>query len=175
MDPDDRAIFLERVLGPEVSFQEYVAGSYAVLRSWARYPFLVVDAAIWEGGTGGEAGDPGDGGAEEGRVLALRMRAGREGDVRPLEKELRFLEDGTLEAHFRWDPSAFPENALFTTELTLEEETRITATPQGEVWTFPVATFSKSERGFDETVQGHSYLVRWPVTAGGGCVRIHPG
>ena len=41
-----------------------------------------------------------------------------------------------------------------------------------DVWRFPISTYSKSERGFDETVQGESVTVRWPVRAGEGWIRL---
>jgi hypothetical protein len=89
-----------------------------------------------------------------------------------LKKGIYFKPDGTLEGHFKWDSSAFPPNALFTTEISLGGEASIEATPDAEIWRFPISTFSKSERGFDETVQGEAVLIRWPASIGAGRVRI---
>jgi hypothetical protein len=38
--------------------------------------------------------------------------------------------------------------------------------PAADVWSFTIATVSKSERGLDETVQGHSVTPRWSVALG---------
>jgi hypothetical protein len=35
--------------------------------------------------------------------------------------------------------------------------------PKAEVWSFPFATVARSERGFEETVQGTSYTPRWAI------------
>ncbi|MGM0668932.1 MAG: alpha-amylase/4-alpha-glucanotransferase domain-containing protein [Gemmatimonadota bacterium] len=160
VDPEDRRIFLERVLDGGVRERAYRTGNYPVLKSWGRDPMeLLAPEASREPASGKDA-------------LAVRLRVGESQGQASLMKTLHFLEDGTLEAHFRWDAEAFPPGSLFTTELSLETEVVIRATPEGEIWRFPVATFSKSERGFDETVQGESVLVRWPVSAGAGSVRI---
>jgi hypothetical protein len=44
--------------------------------------------------------------------------------------------------------------------------------PGATVWEHPIETVAKSERGLDRTLQGISYLVRWPATAGSGEVLI---
>ncbi|MCJ7627077.1 MAG: DUF1926 domain-containing protein, partial [Longimicrobiales bacterium] len=71
-----------------------------------------------------------------------------------------------------WDPSGFPADAVFTTELSLGAEAAVLAVPDSASWRFPISTFSKSERGFDETVQGESVTIRWPVGTGWGRVRL---
>jgi hypothetical protein len=43
------------------------------------------------------------------------------------------------------------------------------------VWSFAIATVSKSERGLDETVQGQSVTPRWPVATGEARILIAPG
>ena len=61
-------------------------------------------------------------------------------------------------------------------EVSLSREVELDLTPKTEVWKFPVATVSRSERGFEETVQGYSYTPRWPARAGGAglTVRVRP-
>lgn len=157
VDPDDRAIFLERVLTEAVSETDYQGGDYPAFRSWAREPFRVLDI---EHAGGEDTVSP----AIEVRMIACGPVA--------LEKCLRFEADGTVEAHLRWDVAPFPPNTFFTTEISLGETAEVTASPEGEIWRFPISTFSKSERGFDETVQGESVLVRWPVSLGGASVRV---
>lgn len=164
VDPEDRAILVERVIEEGVTENAYRNGSYPVIRSWATEPLEIREIMDAKG----EDQEDRSGGA----AVVVHLQAGQGQGEGFLEKTLWFREDGTLTAHFCWDPSAFPENTVFTTEISLGGEARVTATSGGEIWRFPIATFSKSERGFDETVQGESVLVRWPVTAGEGRVRI---
>jgi alpha-amylase/4-alpha-glucanotransferase-like protein len=44
--------------------------------------------------------------------------------------------------------------------------------PEAELWTFPIETVAKSERGFDRTRQGDSVTLRWPVRLGEASVRL---
>jgi len=157
VDPDDRAIFLERVLTGAVQEADYQQGDYPVFRSWATEPFRIVGIE-----TAGGENDISR--AVEACLIACGPVA--------LEKRLRFEADGTVEAHLRWDVVPFPPNAFFTTEISLGEQAEVTASPEAEIWRFPISTFSKSERGFDETVQGESILVRWPVSLGNASIRI---
>jgi len=157
VDPDDRAIFLERVLTETVTETDYQGGDYHAFRSWAGVPFRVVGIEK----VGGEGiSSP----AIEIRLIACGPVA--------LEKRLRFEATGTVEVFFRWDVAPFPPDAFFTTEISLGDVAQVEPSPDAEIWRFPISTFSKSERGFDETVQGDALLVRWPVSLGGGSVRI---
>ena len=83
-----------------------------------------------------------------------------------VEKRIRFDQAGELTVRYRWDPAAFPPDAFFCPEISVSPEVELDLTPATDVWRFPVATVSRSERGFEETVQGHSYTPRWPIRAG---------
>lgn len=157
VDPDDRAILLERVLTEAVTETDYQGGDYHPFRSWAREPFRVVGIEK----VGGEG--------RSSPAIEIRMIAC--GPV-ALEKRLRFEATGAVEVFFRWDVAPFPPDAFFTTEISLGDVAQVEPSPDAELWRFPISTFSKSERGFDETVQGEALLVRWPVSLGGGSVRI---
>jgi hypothetical protein len=89
-----------------------------------------------------------------------------------LEKRLRCAADGSLSVAYRWDPRAFPPGALFAPELSLAHRVDFTCTPEADVWSFPIATVSKSERGLDETVQGRSFTPRWSVVVGEARITI---
>jgi hypothetical protein len=65
-----------------------------------------------------------------------------------------------LTVAYRWDPGAFPPDAFFCTEISVSRKLDLDLTPT------PFATVSRSESGFEETVQGYSYMPRWPVRAG---------
>ncbi len=155
VDPDDRAIFLERVLADRVSEESYARGELGPVHSWAREAMEVVEVGVGE--------------SPVGRAVRVHLRTTRGPG---LEKVLHFQTDGTVETALRWDPGEFPEDALFTTEISLGGEARVEGDPGARLWRFPIATFSKSERGFDETVQGESVLVLWPVGLGEGRVRL---
>jgi len=107
------------------------------LASWARAAFDVRVAAT-----------------REAVELVLRAEGGS------LEKRMRFGPSGELTVSYRWDPAAFPPDAFFCTEISVSRELELDATPVA------FATVSRSERGFDETVQGYSYTPRWPARSG---------
>lgn len=176
VDPDDRALFVERILAGSVTEADYRNGTFHPSRSWARETLEVgkvvgIARGEWEalsdGGTTVGAGGTISG--SSGLILNIQLTAPGPGS---LQKNLFFQADGTLEAHVAWDPSPFPADGFFTTELSLGAGVEIDATPLPELWRFPIATFSKSERGFDETVQGESILLRWPVGVGRAVVRV---
>jgi hypothetical protein len=89
-----------------------------------------------------------------------------------LEKSIRIRADGELEVSFQWGSDAFPEDSFFTTELSLGAEADVHSAPPADIWRYPISTFSKSEKGFDETVQGESVTIRWPIETGWGRVRL---
>jgi hypothetical protein len=154
VDADDRALFLDRVLPGDLDEKTFEQGPYRPLESWAHRPLELL--SVEEG---------------EGDVPWLEICLG-DTRSRRFEKRLRFDSDGILEVLFDWDPAGFPEDAYFTTELSLGAGAEVLTAPEATLWRFPIATFSKSERGFDETVQGESVTVRWPVTTGWGRVRL---
>jgi len=147
IDAADRALFVDRVLAGVVTLDDYKAGSFPEVASWARVPFEVSVAATAP-------------------AVELVLRA------RSLEKRLRFGPAGELSASYRWDPAAFPPDAVFCPEISVSREVELDLAPAGDVWRFPVATVSRSERGFEETVQGYSYTPRWPIRAGEGRLTI---
>jgi len=87
-------------------------------------------------------------------AVELVLRAGS------LEKRMRFGPSGELTVSYRWDPAAFPPDAFFCTEISVSRKLELDVAPVA------FATVSRSERGFEETVQGYSYTPRWPARAG---------
>ncbi|MFC1791844.1 alpha-amylase/4-alpha-glucanotransferase domain-containing protein, partial [Gemmatimonadota bacterium] len=161
-DGDDRAIFVDRVLTGSILLEDYRAGQFEPLRSWAGTP-------LEEWGVH-ETPAP-----REGALDGVEITFGSpDSDPASLEKRLYFEADGSVEAYYQWEPGAFPKDAYFTTELSLGAEAQVVAAPRADVWRFPISTFSKSERGFDETVQGESVTVRWPAEQGWGRVKLFP-
>ncbi len=149
VDHDDRALFVDRVLGADVSFDAYARGEYRPTRSWARRPLEATIERLPD-------------------AIVIHCR-GPDGLA---DKALRFGEDGALTVQWRWDPAALAADggAWFAPELSLAEPLAFRCEPPAEVWTFVIATVSKSERGLDQTVQGTSHTPRWPVS--GGAARV---
>jgi len=161
-DMDDRALFQDRILPGHLEFQAFQASKYEPLHSWTARRLQLL--AVEEG-----EGSPNDEESEAHPWIEVTLGDPGLGD---LEKRIRFGSDGSVEVLYNWDPTGFPEDAFFTTELSLGAEAEVLAVPVSDSWTFPVSTFSKSDRGFDETVQGESVTIRWPVGTGWGRVRL---
>jgi hypothetical protein len=175
VDEHDRAIFQERVLRPDVSEEDHRAGRLSPIRSWAEERMSITKiVGLASPAREGRAPGPTEPSSDQGQgrtglILEISLSAEEGGG---LEKRLRFQADGSVEAHFSWNPLEFPEDAVFSTELSVAGEVALSTVPTGDTWRFPVATFSKSERGFDKTVQGESILVRWPATVGTASVQL---
>ena len=83
-----------------------------------------------------------------------------------LEKRLSFKPNGELTVSYRWDGAAFPADAFFCTEISVSKKLALDVAPVA------FATVSRSERGFEETVQGYAYTPRWPARSGEGRVTL---
>jgi len=152
IDPCDRALFVDRVLAGNASFDAYVGGAFDSVACWAATTF---QARLEQSAQAVEVvlhPDPSPAGL--------------------IEKRIRLDQAGELTVRYRWDPAAFPPDAFFCPEISVSPEVELDLTPAAEVWKFPIATVSRSERGFEETVQGFSYTPRWPIRAGEGQVTV---
>ena len=148
IDRFDRALFVDRVLAGDVTLDHYMGGAFE-------------SVACWAGGVFQASLEPSAHAVE----VVLRPKP----DASPpglLEKRIRFDRAGELSVRYRWDPAAFPADALFCPEISVSREMELDLTAAATVWKFPIATVSRSERGFEETVQGYSYTPRWPIRAG---------
>ena len=153
VDRDPRALFVDRVVPGDLALDAYERTEYEPLASWAGSP-LQADVEA--------TGDSVD--------VTCRGRGGG----RSLEKRMRFDARGGFSVTYRWDRDAFPPSALFAPELSLAHLLEPACVPDAEVWSFPIATVSKSERGLDDTVQGTSLTLRWPVKVGEARIAIEP-
>ena len=154
VDSEDRVLFADRILPADLSLEEYAGGERRTVRSWARTPFDVAVSASAE-------------------AVTISCRAPAEGiEAGGLTKLLRFDVRGGLRVTYRWDAAAFPQGTVFAPEISVSQVVALACMPPADVWSFPIATVAKSERGLDETVQGHSLTPRWPVSAGGAQVDI---
>jgi 4-alpha-glucanotransferase len=158
IDPCDRGLFVDRVLAGDVTLDGYAGGAFGSVACWARAVFR---ASL----------EP----APQAVEVVLHPTPGAAPDGL-LEKRIRFDQAGALTVRYRWDAAAFPPDAFFCPEISVSSEVDLDLTPAADVWKFPVATVSRSERGFEETVQGYSYTPRWPIRAGEArlTVRVRP-
>jgi len=88
------------------------------------------------------------------KAVELVLRSGS------LEKRMSFKPNGELTVSYRWDAAAFPSDAFFCTEISVSKQLTLDVAPVA------FATVSRSERGFEETVQGYAYTPRWPARSG---------
>jgi alpha-amylase len=153
VDADDRVLFADRVLPADLSLEAYAGGDRRTVRSWARTPFEAAVSASTE-------------------AVTVSCRAPGGVEAGGLTKQLQFDVRGALRVTYRWDAAAFPPGTVFAPEVSVSRVVDLACTPAADVWSFPIATVAKSERGMDETVQGYSLTPRWPVSAGGAQVDI---
>ncbi|MEA2724536.1 MAG: 4-alpha-glucanotransferase, partial [Gemmatimonadales bacterium] len=155
IDPEPRAIFIDRVLPAGLTLEQYAGGDYWPTRSWAQSSgsFTIEHRPD--------------------SVEIVCSFFGQAGD-KTLEKKFAFETDGTLRVSYRWDGSIGPPEDLFAPELSIYAPLHLRPEPAAETWTFPIETVAKSERGLDRTRQGESVTFRWPVRIGTALVVIGP-
>ncbi|HEX4627455.1 MAG TPA: alpha-amylase/4-alpha-glucanotransferase domain-containing protein [Gemmatimonadales bacterium] len=157
IDPADRALFVDRVLPGNETLERYSSGVFQPVASWAATP---LDVSV-------------DHSAHTVEVV-LRPLEGV-GPAGLLEKRIRFEEAGGVSVSYRWDPARFPPDAYFSPEISASRALDLELTPPADLWSFPVSTVSRSESGFEETVQGHSHTPRWPIRVGAAGVTVRKG
>lgn len=147
VDLDDRAIAVDRMLGPDVRAAQYAKADYSPTKSWARSQlnFEIIQS--------------------EGTLEIVCKGDG-------LEKRLQFVEDGSIDINWTWDPAEFKTGHHFASELSLFRPLQIDADGEDARWTSPVETVAKSEKGLDRTVQGESTTLLWDASLGRAGLRI---
>jgi len=149
VDAEPRAILVERLLGEDVSADDYANGKYKAIRSWAAVP---MSARVSLNGDSATVVLQGDG----------------------LEKRLTFDATGCVDVAYAWNASGAPANAVFAPELSLTREVTLRLQPDTAVWRSKITTVARSERGFEETVQGVSVTPRWPARLGTAGLELGP-
>jgi hypothetical protein len=150
VDAEPRAILVERLLGADVSAEDYANARYKSLQSWAAVP-MSARASLDDG-------------------FATVVLQGND-----LEKRLRFDVTGCLDVAYSWNAAAAPATAVFAPELSLAREVSVRVQPDAEIWRSKITTVARSERGFEETVQGFSLTPRWPARLGGCSLELGGG
>ena len=147
-DSGPRAVLLERILPRELALEQYAAGDYRPTRSWAE---LQCSVSV----------------ERQHDVMAIVCTFGED-----LEKRIEFAADGSMTVSYQWDPTVGNPDDWFATELSLFAPLEIRSDPPAELWSFPIETVAKSERGLDRTRQGDSVTLRWPVQLGRSGVQL---
>ena len=142
VDAEPRAILVDRLINSDVTATQYAKGNYKPVRSWAAEPMRATVSA-----------------ASDSITVVLQ------GDR--IEKRLTFDAAGCLEVRYRWDGAGMPADALFAPELSLARSVALQVHPEADVWRSEITTVSRSEKGFEETIQGVSITPRWPAQLGG--------
>ena len=150
-DLDDRSLFVERVLPASVTLARYARAAYEPLASMARSA-MFADVKC------------------DADSVMITLRASDDS----LVKQLTFFPDGSVRAKFSWLASRFPEDAWFTSEISVSRPIHLKSAG-ATTWEHPIETVAKSERGLDRTLQGTSYLLRWPVSIGEAEVEMADG
>ncbi len=152
VDHHVRSLLDERVLDADVDEPRYHAAEYRPIATWATAP---VDLEI----------------VTDDAAIVVRMHP--HGSDRLNMKELTFRADGTLAVRYRWAPEAFTTAAWFAPEISTATEVRLRGDPEPTaLWRAPIATVAKSERGLEETTQGHSATPVWPIALGEAVLTI---
>jgi len=147
VDAEPRAILVERLLGADVSAADYANARYTAIQSWAAAP-MRARVSLDDGS------------------LTVVLQGN------DLEKRLRFAVTGCLDVAYAWNAAGAPANAVFAPELSLAREVPLRVQPDAEIWRSTITTVARSERGFEETVQGLSITPRWPAQQGRGALEI---
>jgi alpha-amylase len=150
-DLDDRSLFVERVLPASVTLERYARAAYEPLESMARSA-LAADVKC------------------DADSVMITLRTSDDS----LVKQLTFFPDGSVRAKFSWLASRYPEDSWFTSEISVSRPVHLKAAG-ATIWEHPIETVAKSERGLDRTLQGTSYLLRWPVSLGEAEVKMGDG
>lgn len=140
VDREPRALFVERIVPQLTDLETWRSGSYPMLATWAEVPCH----AMW-------------------RVRDDEASVAVASERPHLEKLLRFRPDGSIEAEFSWSGDKYPEDCVFTTELSLAAPMEVEVDGDAEIWRYDVETVAKSERGLDRTKQGEAVVIRVPV------------
>jgi 4-alpha-glucanotransferase len=149
VDAEPRAILVERFIAGDVTASQYAKAHYKPLRSWSA---VAMNVTVTPGAD---------------RLTVLLVGQG-------LEKTLSFDARGCVTVSYKWDTSGVAGGAMFAPELSLSRSVPVRVHPEAEIWRSEITTVARSERGFEETVQGFSITPRWPAHLGAAGLELGP-
>ena len=150
VDIEPRAILVERLIAGDLAPSSYARAHYKPVRSWAA---VAMRPTV----------------TQSGNDLTILLH----GDG--LEKKLEFDSAGGVHVSYRWDPAAMGTNAMFAPEISVSRSIPVHVHPDVEIWRSEITTVARSERGFEETVQGFSITPRWPAHLGSARLELGGG
>jgi len=148
LDPVPRAMFLERVFGPETDAAALAAGGAHGQYGWADAPLEWVVTV--------------DG--ERLRVVVSQTETG-------FAKTYVFAASGLEAVEFTWRPPD-ADDRWFATEVSHQGPLALHGDPEAETWSYPIETVAKSERGLERTLQGTATVLRWPARLGAARIQV---
>ena len=145
---EPRAWFVDRLVSPTTTAQDFVTGTVQPARSWARTAMTATSMTHPDG-------------------IEIYLRCD------DLAKTLHFAVDGAITCAWAWQVPAVPDAAggWFTSEISASVALEFDASG-ATIWQYPIETVAKSEKGFDRTVQGTATVLCWPLTAGSASVTV---
>jgi len=148
VDDETRAWFIDRVIAPTATLEDFMAGTVPVVRSWARAAMKVASTVHPDG-------------------VEIYLRSD------DLAKTLHFAADGAITCAWAWQLPEAPDTAgsWFTSEISASIGLELDAAG-ATVWRYEIGTVAKSEKGFDRTVQGTATVLCWPLSAGSASVTV---
>lgn len=148
VDAETRAWFVDRVVAPTATVEDFVAGTVPVVRSWARTAMTVASTAQPDG-------------------VDIYLRSD------DLAKTLHFAADGAITCAWAWQAPEAPDAAggWFTSEISASVGLDLDALG-ATIWQYQIETVAKSQKGFDRTVQGTATVLCWPLSAGRASVTV---
>ena len=150
IDAEPRAILVDRLLGDDVTQAQYTSGAYKPVRSWAAVPMTATVNV-----------------SSDAAVITLRAN--------DLEKRLTFDAVGCLAVAYSWNTDDSSRTSWFAPELSLAQDLALDAPGAAETWRHQITTVARSERGFEETVQGVSLTPRWRAQLGACALELGGG
>jgi hypothetical protein len=153
-DLEDRAMTAVRIVSERLTQEAWRDGTYDPVRSWTRER-------------------PAHRVIRNGREVTVQLTFDGWGALR---SEATFSMPGAVRLRYRWDPVAFPPEALFALEFSLAQPVALTFEPAPlAVWRYDIQTVSRSEAGPEAQVQGESVTALWPVWVGRCSVEFNLG
>lgn len=150
VDAEPRAMLVDRLLDEHLSAGDYAHANYTPIRSWATVPMSTRVSV-------------------DGESVTIVL------DGHDLEKRLKFDRAGCLDVAYSWGAPAAHPTALFAPELSLARDVPLRVHPDAEIWRSDITTVARSERGFEETVQGIALTPRWPARLGACALELGGG
>ena len=152
-DHEERGLFVDRIVRADLAMEQYAAGDYAPLASWAGTRMRCQVTA----------------GPDE-----IVVRLGPEQWPESFAKEIAVAADGRVRVRYHLALEAPLSEGLFAPELSFGTALDVRVTPDAPLWRYPIETVAKSQQGLEKTVQGESVTPRWPATRGEFTIELVP-